>query len=224
MTSSPMGRITNIIDPGDALGEVLFGLIMALTWTIGSRLVLEKEGLNVQELLVATIGCNVAWGIIDAVLFILGTTFYRSRRLRLFRQIKAPKSESAALKVLANEFPIEEAPFSGKAADAEALYRSLLTLASRADPVKVSLSKGDLFAAIAIFFLVSATSIPAVIPFLLIDNAQLALRASNLFLIMLLFVTGYAWATFSGGRPFYAGMTMTCLGLLLVAIAIVLGG
>jgi len=136
-----MGRITNIIDPGDALGEVLFGLIMALTWTIGSRLVLEKEGLNVQELLVATIGCNVAWGIIDAVLFILGTTFYRSRRLRLFRQIKAAKSESAALKVLANEFPIEEAPFSGKAADAEALYRSLLTLASRADPVKVSLRK-----------------------------------------------------------------------------------
>jgi hypothetical protein len=51
-----MGRITNIIDPGDALGEVLFGLIMALTWTIGSRLVLEKKGLNVQELLVATIG------------------------------------------------------------------------------------------------------------------------------------------------------------------------
>ncbi|AHG45005.1 VIT family [Rhizobium leguminosarum bv. trifolii CB782] len=224
MTSNLIGRITKIIDPGDALGEVLFGLIMALTWTVGSRLVFAKEGLDVHDLIVATIGCNVAWGIIDAVLFFLGTTFNKSRRLRLFRQIKAARSESAALKLLAKEFPIEEAPFSAKGADADALYRSLLTLACRADPVKASLPKGDLFAAIAVFALVSATSIPAVIPFLLIDSAHLALRISNLFLILLLFVTGYAWAKFSGGRPFYAGMTMTCLGLLLVAIAIALGG
>jgi VIT1/CCC1 family predicted Fe2+/Mn2+ transporter len=224
MTSSPIGRITHIIDPGDALGEVLFGLIMALTFTVGSRLVFEDEGLDVHELIVATIGCNVAWGIIDAVLFILGTTFYKSRRLRLFRQIKAARSEAAALEMLAKEFPIEEAPFSAKAGDADTLYRSLLTLASRADPVTVSLSKGDLCAAIAVFFLVSITSIPAVTPFLLIDSAHLALRVSNLFLIMLLFVTGYAWARFSGGRPFRAGMTMTSLGLLLVAIAIALGG
>ncbi|RUL97164.1 VIT1/CCC1 transporter family protein [Rhizobium chutanense] len=224
MSSSPIDRIRDIINPGDALGEVLFGLIMALTLTVGSRLVVKEEGLDAQELIAATIGCNVAWGIIDAVLFILGTTFYRSRRLRLFRQIKAAGSETAALKMLAKEFPIEEAPFSAKAADADALYRSLLTLACRADPVKTSLAKSDLFAALAVFALVSATAIPAVIPFLLIDSAHLALRTSNLFLIMLLFVTGYAWAKFSGGRPFYAGMTMTGLGLLLVAIAIALGG
>ncbi|ANL84507.1 VIT1/CCC1 transporter family protein [Rhizobium phaseoli] len=224
MTSNPIDRITKIIDPGDALGEVLFGLIMALTLTVGSRLVFEEEGLDVHELIVATIGCNVAWGIIDAVLFVLGTTFYKSRRLRLFRQIKAAGNESEALTVLANEFPIKEAPFSAKAADTDALYRSLLTLTRRADPVKVSLSEGDLSAAIAVFLLVSATAIPAVLPFFLLEEAHLALRVSNLFLIMLLFVSGYAWAKFSGGRPLQAGMTMTCLGLLLVAIAIALGG
>ncbi|KKZ89255.1 VIT family protein [Rhizobium phaseoli] len=224
MTSNPIDRITKIIDPGDALGEVLFGLIMALTLTVGSRLVFEEEGLDVHELIVATIGCNVAWGIIDAVLFVLGTTFYKSRRLRLFRQIKAAGNESEALTVLANEFPIKKAPFSAKAADTDALYRSLLTLTRRADPVKESLSEGDLSAAIAVFLLVSATAIPAVLPFFLLEDAHLALRVSNLFLIMLLFVTGYAWAKFSGVRPLQAGMTMTCLGLLLVAIAIALGG
>ncbi|MBX5150198.1 VIT family protein [Rhizobium lentis] len=224
MTSNPIDRVADIIDPGDALGEVLFGLIMALTLTVGSRLVFEEEGLDAPELIVATVGCNVAWGIIDAVLFVLGTTFYKSRRLRLFRQIKAAGSETAALNMLAKEFPIEEAPFSAKAADADPLYRSLLTLARRADPVRASLSKNDLLAALAVVFLVSVTSIPAVTPLLLIDSAHLALRVSNLFLIMLLFVTGYAWAKFSGGRPFYAGMTMTCLGLLLVAIAVALGG
>lgn len=224
MKSSLFSSLSNIIDPGDALGELLFGLIMALTWTVGSRLILEQEGLNVRELVIATIGCNVAWGIIDAVLFVLGTTFYKSRRLRLFRQIKAAKSEASALTMLEKEFPIEEVPFAAKAADRDALYRSLLALAGRADPVKVSLSKADLGAAIAIFLLVSATSLPAVAPFLFIANAELALRVSNLFLILLLFVTGYAWASFSGGRSLRAGVTMICLGLLLVSIAIALGG
>ena len=212
------------LDPGDALGEVLFGLIMALTWTVGSRLVLREEGLVVHDLVVATIGCNLAWGIIDAVLFTLGTTFFRSRRLRLFRQVKTARDEGAALAVLAKEFPIEGTPLSAKPADAEALYRSLLALTARAEPVKVPLTKDDLSAAIAIFLLVSATALPAVVPFFLIDDANRALRASNLFLIVLLFVTGYAWARFSGGRPIYAGITMTCLGLFLVAIAVALGG
>ncbi len=109
------------LDPGDALGEVLFGLIMALTWTIGSRLVLREEGLVVRDLVVATIGCNVAWGIIDAVLFTLGTTFFRSRRLRLFRQVRAAKDEGAALAVLAKEFPVEGTPLSAKPADGRCL-------------------------------------------------------------------------------------------------------
>ncbi|MDR6668896.1 VIT1/CCC1 transporter family protein [Rhizobium sp. 1399] len=223
MNISP-GSIFADLDPGDALGEVLFGLIMALTWTVGSRLVLGEEGLDVRDLVVATIGCNVAWGIIDAVLFILGTTFYRSRRLRLFRQIRAARDEATALTVIAKEFPVEGSPLSAEAADAEALYRSMLALTRRAEPVKLSLTKADLRAAVAIFLLVSATALPAVIPFFLIDNADRALRASNLFLVVLLFVTGYAWAGFSGGRPFYAGMAMTCLGLFLVAIAVALGG
>ncbi|MBW9054462.1 VIT1/CCC1 transporter family protein [Rhizobium mesosinicum] len=224
MTSNTTSQFANIIDPGDALGEVLFGLIMALTWTVGSRLVFEQEGLDVYELVVATIGCNVAWGIIDAVLFVLGTTFYRSRRLRLFRQIKSAKNESAALKVLENEFPVRDVPLSAKAADADALYRSFLAFSRRSDPVKVSLSKADLLGAFAVFILVAATAIPAIIPFLLTDNTYLALRASNAILVLLLFVTGYTWASFSGGRPLYAGITMTGLGLILVTIAIALGG
>jgi len=212
------------LDPGDALGEVLFGLIMALTWTLAPRLVLREDGLVVRDLVVATIGCNLAWGIIDAVMFTLGTTFFRSRRLRLFRHVKTAKDEEAALAVLAKEFPIEEIPLSARPADAEALYRSLLALTTRAEPVTRSLTKGDLTAAAAIFLLVSSTALPAVVPFFLIDDADSALRASNLFLVLLLFVTGYKWADFSGGRPVFAGITMICLGLFLVAIAIALGG
>ena len=222
--TSPIRSIFDALDPGDALGEVLFGLIMALTWTVGSRLVMHEEGIEVRDLVVATLGCNAAWAIIDAVLFVLGTSFYKSRRLRLFRHIKAARNEATALAVLAEEFPIEDTPFSGKTADAEALYRSLLALTARAEPRKALLTRNNILAATGIGILVFATAIPAVIPFFLIADAELALRVSNLVLIALLFITGYAWASFSGGRPLYAGLTMTGLGLVLVLIAVALGG
>ncbi len=219
-----ISSIFDDLDPGDALAEVLFGLIMALTWTVGSRLVMHEEGLDVRGLVLSTLGCNVAWGIIDAVLRILGTTFFRSRRLHLFRQIRSARDEGTALAVIRNEFPTEGTALAVDSADAEALYRSLLTLAIRSEPLRISLTRSDLRAAVAVFFLVSATAIPAVIPFFLIDDADRALRVSNLLLIGLLFFTGYAWARFSGGRPLYAGVTMTCLGLVMVGIAVALGG
>jgi len=219
-----MPRISDAIDPGDALGEVLFGLIMALTFTVGSRLLFSKEGLDVPELIVATIGCNVAWGIIDAVLFVLGTVFYKSRRVRVFRQIKTAGSEQDAISALRKEFPLDSEPYVAASADEEALYRAMLDLARRGSPAKLRLSMDDLVAAIVVFLLVSATSLPAVIPFFLIDNADVALRTSNFLLIALLFLTGCAWARFSDAKPLHAGMTMTCLGLMLVGIAIALGG
>lgn len=224
VTPRMIRSLFDTLDPGDALGEVLFGLIMALTWTVGSRLVMQEEGLDVRGLVISTIGCNVAWGIIDGVLVVLGTTFLRSRRLNLFRQIRTARDDTTAIALIRKEFPMEETALSVGSADAEALYRSLLALAARSEPVKASLTRADLMAAIAVFVLVSATAIPAVIPFLLIDNADRALRLSNLLLIGLLFLTGYAWAGFSGGRPLHAGVTMTCLGLAMVGIAVALGG
>jgi VIT1/CCC1 family predicted Fe2+/Mn2+ transporter len=223
MESSKL-HITDVIDPGDALGEILFGLIMALTFTVGSRLIFSEEGLDVRELIVGTIGCNVAWGIIDAVLFVLGTLFYKSRRVRLFRRIKAAKSEQEAMSVLRNEFPIDSESFVSAAADEEALYQAMLGLARHGSPAKLRLSRDDLLAAFVVFLLVSATSLPAVIPFIMIGSADLALRASNVLLIALLFLTGCAWARFSDAKPLNAGITMTCLGLVLVGIAIALGG
>jgi len=45
MASNTLRRITDVIDPGDAL----FGLIMALTFTVGSRLIFTEEGLGIRK-------------------------------------------------------------------------------------------------------------------------------------------------------------------------------
>ena len=69
-----------------------------------------------------------------------------------------------------------------------------------------------------------ACSLPAAAPFLLIDDAWLALRVSNGLLLGLLFLTGYWWARHTLGKPWLVGTAFLTGGLVLVIAAIALGG
>ena len=72
------------LDPATSMGEVLFGLIMTLTFTLGAGLTIQEEGREgARQLLIATIGCNVAWGVIDGVFYVLGQLFERGRKRRV---------------------------------------------------------------------------------------------------------------------------------------------
>jgi len=51
------------LDPASSLGEILFGLIMTLTFALGAGIIIEEEGREgARQLLIAVIGCNIAWG------------------------------------------------------------------------------------------------------------------------------------------------------------------
>ena len=59
-----------LLNPVERISEVLFGLIMALTFTCTIS-VAEADRTEVRDMLVGAIGCNIAWGLVDAVMFIL---------------------------------------------------------------------------------------------------------------------------------------------------------
>jgi hypothetical protein len=59
---------------------------------------------------------------------------------------------------------------------------------------RIGLRKEDVYGAIASGMLVVFSTIPAAVPFLVIDAPRLALRVSNFLLVGLLFVVGYQWA------------------------------
>lgn len=216
--------IFRFLDPGDALGEILFGLVMVLTFTIGARLLSGEAGVDAREIGVAAIGCNIAWGVIDAVFFVLGKLFYRSQRTRFFRQIKGAESEQAALLAVQEEFGLDEEPLAASPEDQALLYQSILALATHSQPMRVNLTRADFISALCVFALVATTAVPAVIPLLFIANSWIALRVSNLLLVVLLFVVGYSWAHFTDARPIYVGLSVMLLGLVMVCIAIALGG
>ena len=57
-----------VLEPHERISEVLFGLIMVLTFT-GSLSVAQAGRDDVRAMLIGALGCNLAWGIIDAVFY-----------------------------------------------------------------------------------------------------------------------------------------------------------
>ncbi len=67
MSDEPIKSSTRLLEPSERIAEVLFGLIMVLTFT-GSLSVAEAGRDDVRTMLIGALGCNIAWGVIDGVL------------------------------------------------------------------------------------------------------------------------------------------------------------
>lgn len=215
--------IPKYLDPGSRLGEILFGLIMVLTITLAAGLTVTEDKAGVRELLLAAIGCNVAWGIIDAVLYLMNCLTVRRGRLRLVEAVKSAGSEEAALALIKNEIePDLQAMLDDE--DADAFSRSALKYVTRAQASQVSLTREDFYGAIACFCLVFVACFPATVPFFIFSRPHFALRVSNFLLIALLFLVGQKWARYAGVNRLLAGLIMVAVGLTLVGMAILLGG
>ncbi len=218
-----MASLADSLSPGTRLGEILFGLIMTLTFTLGAGAYFGGSEGATKELLYATIGCNIAWGIIDAALMLFNTTFDRSRRARLGNEIAATSNDDAAIAIVASELDEALVPIT-TADQRNTLYRNVITQVRSSERPRPRLTRADFLAAIAIFWFVFAASFPAALPFLLIDDPWVALRASNALLIGVLFWVGYRWAGYTNLSPIGTGLVLVAISVTLVAIAIPLGG
>jgi hypothetical protein len=214
-----MSFISRYLDPDEILGEILFGLIMVLTFTLGASVAGGYE----RGLILAAVGCNVAWGVIDGALVVLSGRYVRRRHGQLVRAIRAARDEPSALAVIRDEFE-SGVEVQSRPEDREPVYRSIHALFSKAHPLPMHLTRSDWMTGIAVFVLVAASAPPAALPFLFIDDPELALRASNALLVALLFVVGYRWGRHIERTPWLTALVLTSLGVALVAIAIALGG
>jgi hypothetical protein len=220
---SPLHRLLTSLDAGDRLGELLFGLIMVLTFTLGAGIELAGDRDATRELLIAALGCNAAWGLIDAALYLMNRLSERGRVYRLVKSIQMAASREHALSLVASELDDRIPAIVGSELRA-ALHDEVLDRLRSAGTAPTRISADDLRGGVAVFFLVFLTALPAVVPFVLLRDAQIAMRASNAVLIGLLFVAGWRWAGYTGASRWRTGLFMLLLGVSLVALAIALGG
>ena len=214
--------ISKYIEPSDVLGESLFGLIMVLTFTLGAGIALGEGEETVGTLLVAALGCNLAWGIIDGAMYVMNGMFNRGRTARIVAEVKRA-GEPAALETIAREL---DSRLAGLMTDEERsrLYRSILNVVQRTPIMRTTIEREDIYGGLACAAVVFLTALPAAVPFMLIGNPQVALRVSNGILIAMLFGLGYQWARHTNANRWGTGLALMLTGLALVGAAMALGG
>lgn len=209
-----------VLDPIERVSEVLFGLIMVLTFT-GSLSVASPERSEVREMLVGAIGCNLAWGIVDAVMYVMSSVIARARGLRVLRRVQGAVDHGEARATIAGLLD----PFVAARLRPAVLEMAREDLAAVKDaPHRAPITRDDYVGAIEVFLLVFLSTFPVVVPFLLMTDARAALRMSNWIAIAMLFVGGWSLGHYAGLRRWAMGVAMAALGAVLVGITIALGG
>jgi VIT1/CCC1 family predicted Fe2+/Mn2+ transporter len=206
------------LDPVDRASEILFGLIMVLTVTLSLSSAGGGEQ-DVRTVLIGALGCNVAWGIIDAAMYLLGVSAGRSLDASALQSIRATGS-AAGQAIVADHLPSAVLP-ALTTDDLERIRVHLNTLPSGGRDWP--LGRENYLGALLVFMLVSLCVLPIALPFFFFDELSVALRISNAVAVVMLFLTGFAFGR-QVGRPWHVGFSMVAIGISLVAIAMALGG
>ena len=208
-----------LLDPLDRISEVLFGLIMAIT-IVGSLSIATAGRNDVRTVLVAALGCNLAWGLVDAVMYLVRTLTERTRNRALAKRVIGAEPESAR-RIIESTLPPHLLAITGPD-ELEGIRRHLLTLPS---PTGMTLELNDFLAATGIFLWVVVATFPVVVPFMLLTNPATAMRASQGVSLAMLFITGVALGRHAGYRhPVRTGLWMALLGVALITAVVALGG
>ena len=216
-TALPPGPV---LDPLERISEILFGVIMVLTFT-SSISVAEGGHAETREVLVAALGCNIAWGIVDAAFYLMSSVIGRARGLKILRAIRENRDHSLSQRLILEALP---EPVSAVLSPSE-VEELRERLARQPDPLlHPVLNRRDLTGALAVFLLVFLSTLPISLPFLLFPGAGFAMRASNAIALAMLFGMGWTLGKHTGRSGWGAGLAMVCLGVVLVAITIALGG
>jgi VIT1/CCC1 family predicted Fe2+/Mn2+ transporter len=193
---------------------------LVLTFT-GTMSATEAGREEVRSMLVGALGCNLAWGLVDAVMYVITSIAMRGRGNVLLRELKASADKAAGHRMIADVLP-ERIAQTMEADDLERIRGRLVALPVPAARTRVL--KEDLLAAVGVFLLVFLSTFPVTIPFMIVSNARRAIRISNAVALVMLFLLGWSLAKSTGGSPWRFGVAMLGLGMILVAIIIALGG
>jgi len=213
-------RESSALDPPGRISEVLFGLIMVLTFT-GSISISNAGKQEVRELLWAALGCNLAWGLVDAIMYLMDEVIGRARSFSQIKRImKSDTIAGSRETIRENISPLLTNLMSDEEVDQ--LSKKIRELPEPS--VKKTLVLKDFLIGGQIFILVFLSTLPVALPFLFINDVSSAMRISNGVAVVLLFAGGFALARYSGLRPVLTALIYTAIGVLLVGITMALGG
>jgi VIT1/CCC1 family predicted Fe2+/Mn2+ transporter len=211
-------RRAPVLDPIERASEAIFGVLMAMTFT-GSLNAATAGREEIGTMLFTAIGCNIAWGLTDAVMYLVAAVVEKRRGVTLLRSVRQTTDLQAAHRMIADELPER---FAGGAQEEtlEAIRKALVAVPE----AKTTLTARDYKAALGVFGLVVLATFPVVVPFVFMRDVYAAMRASNGLAVATLYAYGHLLGKYSGGKPWHHGVAIAAVGMVLVAIIMALGG
>ncbi len=220
MPDRPTTGCHRVLDPMNRISEVVFGLIIALTFTTSLSAATAGHE-EVRTMLLAALSCNLAWGIVDAVMYLVTIQTERARAARSLREIKEAADPEAALRTVAAALPDTVATVMRRE-DLETLRARLVEIPL--PEAKNLLNRFDALGAATVCLLAFLSTFPVALPFVFVHETVPALRVSNAVAIVMLFLLGRSLGRYAGSPPWRTGLALVGLGVVLVGIAMALGG
>jgi VIT1/CCC1 family predicted Fe2+/Mn2+ transporter len=217
MAEEKAGR-KRALDPIERASEAIFGVLMAMTFT-GSLSAATAAREDIRTMLVTAIGCNIAWGLTDAVMYLVAAIVEKRRGVTLLRGVRQTTDLQAAHRMIADQLPDRLAD-SAQEETLEAIRKALVA----APEPKATLAASDYKAALGVFAIVVLATFPVVVPFVFMRDVYAAMRASNGLAVATLYAYGHVLGKYSGGKPWRYGVAVSAVGMALVAIIMALGG
>jgi hypothetical protein len=217
--------------PIDALTASIYSILIVLTFTLAFTVIKRWPGNNQPipegfgtELFIAVLGAAVAWALIDGLMLALLSVLERGEKHRFLQALQAADSDEDALEVIADEFDFVLEPIASEN-KRHLLYGDVLEHLRDSQPRPVGFQREDFVEALG----TALSAMIAVVPSLLAlwlwrEDVLTALRVSNIVSFLILFVLGYRWGRYTGANPWKIGALLVLAGVLLMAIAIPLGG
>jgi len=208
-----------VLDTVERVSEMCFGLFMALTFVGAVSIATADDPNPARTMFAAALGCNLAWGLVDAVMYLVRTLTNRGRRITAARAVKNAADPATGRRALAESLPSGARSLVGEA-ELEAIR---VRVAAAALPPRPRLDGRDYAGSVCIFLIVVATTFPVALPFLIFD-VKTGLVVSRALTLVMLFGGGLALGHFAGFGGWKAGLGMTLLGVALTCAIIALGG
>ncbi len=209
-----------VLDPLSRISEIVFGVLMALSFT-GALNAATSGREEVRTMMLTALGCNLAWGIVDAVMYLIATLTGRRRNLSLLQQVRSAQDPRTAHDAIAEALPGR----MGEGIGPQGLEEMRKRLVELPDvPDRAHLGKDDYAGALGVFLLVTLSTFPVVVPFMFVADLARAMRVSNGVALVMLFIGGYQLGEYAGGAAWKTGSAMAAIGAVLVSLIMALGG
>jgi VIT1/CCC1 family predicted Fe2+/Mn2+ transporter len=223
MPRNPMKEfISYYLTPSERLSEALYSLILVLTVISAIEITLPRDQQTSSILLFAALGTSVAWGMVDAVVYVLTGLHERNHHVRVVSRVKKrPKAEAISqIEEELEDSLIGVLDIEERDRIAEQVYATM----HNSTPKRQGVRKDDIFGGTASFLISFLVVLPPVMPFVLDLPLDYAIRLSNVIAVAMLFIVGYVSGGLGGMNRIRWALTITVLGVVIVLVTILLGG